>query len=242
MRSNRRAYTLLEILVSSVITAMIGASVAGFATAFCEAVRLQDVRAGAILRTAGMQAHLSKLTLQSRMILVQDPKRLLLWLPSENLDESGSGAEAAFDRINLDQAELYWLDFVEEGDGSWSLLETIVDAGTLAPAETAAYFTDQPDYWSDLRLTLEAGGKLKTYPIAEGLGGMRASATGEIGLGPSFVYRDQTICANRHIGVEFAFVELRASGGVEDEEAMRVDMRIDAVLPFPDPHPICEDE
>lgn len=235
----RLAFTLLELTVATVTVTMVAGAVAGFLGTFHRALRLQEVRAAAIVRTAAVQAHVSRLMLESRMVLEQGQQRTLLWLPSEMLENSGSGAEAAFDLVNLTADELHWLIFEQEADGSWSLKEAVVNAAAIPAGEGDRYFAADAEYWAMVYDELSAAGQLTVFPIAEGLAPM--SRGGIVAAAPRFTYDQPTICTNRSIGLEFAFMRERIddSGDETGEEELRLDVRLDEHLPFPDIHPIC---
>ncbi len=227
----RRAFTLIEVLVATVITSIVALAVIGMVEAFRSAVSLQDHRSEAIVRGAGIQSHLGLLALKSRMALALSEQRVLLWLPSESLEESGAGSESEFDRINFADDELHWLEFVEESDASWTLVEWTIDPAAIAAEETATYFTADPQFWDDLFVTMRDAGQLDRAPRAEGLqppvvGGAALSA-------PHFVWQTSNTCENRSIGAEFSFV-------AEDESGeLRSDLRIESALAFFDRHPVC---
>ncbi|MBM4110186.1 MAG: type II secretion system protein [Phycisphaerae bacterium] len=234
-----RAFTLLELMVATVTVTMVAGAVAGFLGTFHRALRLQDVRAAAIVRTAAVQAHVSRLLLESRMVLEQGQQRTLLWLPSEMLEDSGSGSESAFDLINLTADELHWLLFEQEADGSWSLKEAVVNPATIPAGQGDRYFTVDAAYWNSVFEDLRAAGQLTIFPIAEGLAPM--ARDGVVAAAPQFTYGTTSICTNRSLGVEFAFMRERLddAGDPTGEEELRLDVRLDEHLPFPDVHPIC---
>lgn len=234
--NNPRGFTLIEALIATLITAMIAAMVAGLVSAFHSSTRLQDVRAAAVLRTAAIQSHLARQLLRTRMLLQQDESRVLLWLPSETLEESsGQAGESAFDRIDLAEGELVWLDLVEAADGTWDLMESVVVAESLAEEDLYAYFTTDAEYWNSLRDSLEAGDKLKTYPIVEAISPMK-SPDGTVADAPRLLFGSEEVCSTWSVGVEYAIVEASDDGELEE---MRIDVRIDEAIPFPDQHPIC---
>ncbi len=235
-RHNPKGFTLIEALIASLITAMIAAMVAGLVSAFHSSTRLQDVRAAAVLRTAAIQSHLASQLLRTRMLLQQEETRALLWLPSETLEESsGQSGEAAFDRIDLAEGELVWLDLVESADGTWDLMESVVIAENLAAEDLYAYFTTDAEYWDTLRDSLESGGKLKTYPIVEAISPVQ-SVDGTVADAPRLLFGSDEVCSTWSVGVEYAIVEADAENDIEQ---MRIDVRIDEAIPFPDKHPIC---
>lgn len=101
MKRNRRGFTLIEVMIATVVTTMVAGTVVALIQGFVSALTIQDLRSEAIVRSAGVQSHLGLLSLKTRMSLALSPQRVLLWLPAETLLTSGSGSDAAFDRIDL---------------------------------------------------------------------------------------------------------------------------------------------
>lgn len=226
-----RGFTLIELTIATIVTMMVAGTVVGLVEAFTAALAVQDLRSEAIVRSAGAQSHLGLISLKSRMTLALSPQRVLLWLPSETLAESGSGADAAFDRIDLIDDELHWLEFVQEPDESWTLVEWTVRIDAIPAGASVVYFTADGEYWNNLFDYLQAGGVLRRSPLASGIS--PAMTGGVLADKPRFVWQSDSVCDNRSIGAEFAFV---APSG---EEVLRSDVRVESALAFFDRHPIC---
>lgn len=238
----RRAFTLVELIIASVVTAMVAATAVAVVEGFRQAAAMQAARSEMIVRTAGVQAHMAQLALKSRMTLELSPDRILLWTPAESLASSGEGSDAAFDRIDLDEDELHWLALESEPDGTWTLVEYVPRAESVAGQD--AFFTSDTSFWSDLFESLRARSALVRAPLASrlapprrmgGLGGPAAALDA-----PAFQALEPAVCDNRGFSVEFALTA-RDTDGSEDE-SMRTDVRITGLLAFFDRHPICASE
>ncbi len=232
MKPTHRGFTLIELMVATVITSVIALSVAGLLSFVGEMSAGQENRVGAVVRLAGVQARVARLALEARMILEARAERVALWLPSEMLEGAESGSESNFDIVNLEEDEIVWLVWEEVGDGSWRLLERRPDPDALNLVELEienleVYFTPDPAYWDAVYTWLQDNDALDTAVLAEGLaapviGGIAAAS-------PSFRFADGTNCTARWFAGEYAF---------RQEEAP-INARFDAAIAFPDPHPLC---
>jgi len=236
---SRRAFTLIELIIASVVTAMVAATAIAVVEGFRQAAAMQAARSETIVRAAGVQAHMAQLALKSRMTLELSPERILLWTPAESLSNSGEGSEAAFDRIDLDEDELHWLALEQESDGTWTLIEYTPRANVVAGEDV--FFTNDTLYWADLFASLREREALVRAPLATRLAAPRRMV-GEQGAlaaldAPAFMTLEPTVCENRGFSVEFALTA-RDIDGTEDE-SMRTDVRITGLLAFFDQHPIC---
>ncbi|MSR44672.1 MAG: hypothetical protein EXS15_04845 [Phycisphaerales bacterium] len=226
-----RAFTLIEVIISTIVTTLVAGTVVAIVGAFSSALAIQDLRSEAIVRGAGVQSHIGLLSLKTRMTLALSPQRVLLWLPAETLEESGSGSDSAFDRIDLDEDELHWLEFFQEADASWTLIEWTVKPETVVAGAAEVYFSADSQFWDTLFVQMRDAGQLRRSPIA---GGLAAPQRSGVVLGaPCFVWQTESCCDNRSVGAEFAFV------AVDGEEELRSDMRLESALAFFDRHPIC---
>ncbi len=228
-----RAFTLIEIIIATMITTIVAATVVSLVNGFITALAIQDLRSEAIVRSAGVQSHLGLVSLKTRMSLALSPQRVLLWLPAETLEESGTGSNSAFDRIDLVQDELHWFEFVQEVDQSWTLVEWTVKAELVPAEESEVYFTADGTFWDSLFVLLCEEGKMRRSPIAGGL------AAPDLGVGvvaaPRFVWQTSDTCQNHSVGAEFAFV------AKDGNEVLRSDVRLESALAFFDRHPICSE-
>ena len=240
--SRRRAFTLVEVIIASVVTAMVAATAIAVVEGFRQAAAMQAARSETIVRAAGVQAHMAQLALKSRMTLELSPERILLWTPAESLSNSGEGSEAAFDRIDLDEDELHWLALEQESDGTWTLVEYTPRPEAVAGQDV--FFTQDTSYWADLFGSLRERDALLRAPLATRLAAPRrmTGAQGDIAAidTPSFMTLEPTVCDNRGFSVEFALTA-RDIDGTEDE-SMRTDVRITGLLAFFDQHPICVED
>ena len=235
----RRAFTLVELIIASVVTAMVAATAIAVVEGFRQAAAMQAARSETIVRAAGVQAHMAQLALKSRMTLELSPERILLWTPAESLSNSGEGSEAAFDRIDLDEDELHWLALEQDDDGSWTLVEYTPREESVAGQDV--FFTSDTSFWSDLFASLRERDALARAPLASRLAAPRRmggldGATVPLDA-PAFRTLEPTVCDNRGFSVEFALTS-RDADGTEDE-SLRTDVRITGLLAFFDQHPIC---
>ncbi len=231
MSTTRRAITLIELMIASVITTAIAAAVIALIDGLAGALALQDLRSEAIVRGAGVQSHLGLLSLKTRMTLALSEQRVLLWLPAESLEESGSGSDSAFDRIDLVDDELHWLEFAQEADQSWSLIEWTVKADAVPAGQSEVYFSSDREFWDSLFEQLRDTDQLRRSPIAVHLAPPLDGAV--VSASPRFVWQSDACCENHSIGAEFAFVAL------EGDAELRSDVRMESALAFFDRHPIC---
>lgn len=233
MSTTRRAFTLIEVIIATTITTMIAATVIALIDGLTGALAIQDLRSEAIVRGAGVQSHIGLLSLKTRMTLALSEQRVLLWLPAETLAESGSGSDSAFDRIDLVDDELHWLEFAQEADLTWSLIEWSVKPEAVPAGESEVYFSTDATFWDDLFVQLRDTAQLRRSPIAVNLA--PPLADGVVAAAPRFVWQSSNCCENHSIGAEFAFVAL------EGEAELRSDMRMESALAFFDRHPICSE-
>ena len=162
-----RAFTLVELIIASVVTAMVAATAIAVVEGFRQAAAMQAARSETIVRAAGVQAHMAQLALKSRMTLELSSERILLWTPAESLSNSGEGSEAAFDRIDLDEDELHWLAIEQEADGTWTLVEYTPREESVAGQDV--FFTSDTSFWSELFASLRERDALARAPLASRL-------------------------------------------------------------------------
>ena len=58
MKKPPRAFTLIEVMIATVVTTMIAGTVVALIQGFVSALSIQDLRSEAIVRSAGVQSHL----------------------------------------------------------------------------------------------------------------------------------------------------------------------------------------
>lgn len=234
MTRTRRGFTLIEVIVATLVTSVVAGSVVGMVEAFRAAVAVQDLRSEAIVRGAGVQSHLGLLALKTRMTLSLSPQRILLWLPSETLSTSGTGSDTEFDLINLLNDELHWLEFLQDQDLSWTLIEWTVKPGLVPSGASTTYFSSDGEFWDSLFVQLRDSEMLRRSTLASGLDGPQLA--GGSASPPKFVWQTASTCENRSLGAEFAFVADDGTG------PLRSDLRVESALAFFDRHPICSEE
>jgi len=154
---SRRGFTLVELAIATVITALAAGAVAGTLRAVSEAMQEQDRVADAGARIARADARVADHLERGRMILHQDADEMLLWLPNEPFDSSATNT-TNYDTINLNELAWYVMD---SGAGTLSLrIASDRNARTTYPLSTN---------WASLRVTLQAQSQLSSTNVLEGL-------------------------------------------------------------------------
>ena len=156
-RLHRRAFTLVEVLVATVVTAMVAGAVVGTINAVQVGLDDQDSASAEIARLARAQARLADHLYRARMILAQRDDSICLWLPSEAFD--GSSANATnYDTINAD--ELRW--YVVDRNARTLSVQRVANASNRTSYSLS---TD----WNALRTSLAASSQLTTSVVLEGV-------------------------------------------------------------------------
>lgn len=153
----RRGLTLVELLVSIAVTALVAASVASTVSAVGVGLQGQDESAQEVARLARAQARLADHLYRARMILSQSETVATLWVPSEEFDGSADNA-ARYDAIH--GPELRWY-LVDRANGS-------VVAQRLSNQADSTEYPLSTD-WAALRSSLAASGALTTAPVVDGV-------------------------------------------------------------------------
>jgi prepilin-type N-terminal cleavage/methylation domain-containing protein len=155
--SVRAGFTLVELLVSITITAIIAASVATTVSAVGVGMQGQDEAAQEVARLARGQARLADHLFRSRMILSESATVATLWLPSEAFDGSATNA-ADYDTIHGNELRWYLVDRTNRVISMQRLTNTL--NRTVYPLATD---------WSALRTSLASSGALVTTTVLEGV-------------------------------------------------------------------------
>ena len=155
--SVRAGFTLVELLVSITITAIIAASVATTVSAVGVGMQGQDEAAQEVARLARGQARLADHLFRSRMILSESATVATLWLPSEAFDGSATNA-ADYDTIHGNELRWYLVDRTNRVISMQRLANTL--NRTVYPLATD---------WSALRTSLASSGALVTTTVLEGV-------------------------------------------------------------------------
>jgi prepilin-type N-terminal cleavage/methylation domain-containing protein len=153
----RAGFTLVELLVSITITAIIAASVATTVSAVGVGMQGQDEAAQEVARLARGQARLADHLFRSRMILSESATVATLWLPSEAFDGSATNA-ADYDTIHGNELRWYLVDRTNRVISMQRLTNTL--NRTVYPLATD---------WSALRTSLASSGALVTTTVLEGV-------------------------------------------------------------------------
>ena len=153
----RRGFTLVELAIASVITALTAGAVVGTLRAFSDAMRDQDAAADGTARIARADARVADHLERARMILLQDADEVLLWLPTEPFTSSATNT-AEYDAINANELAWYAMD----------------PATHTLSMQCVANRSDRTTYslstnWAGLRPTLQMQGRLASTTVLENL-------------------------------------------------------------------------
>lgn len=187
----RRGFTVIELLIASVITSMVAAAVISTMQAVTGSMEQQDLAADAMARAARAEARVADHVNRARLILAQDADEVALWLPTEPFTSSATNT-SDYDTINANELAWYVVD---------------VATGNL----TLAYLTNRSDRttyglttnWSSLRTTLEMQKKLTSVVVLEGL------ATGQ------FRVEDGDPCSSGRFTFDGAMTDARGALAVQ---------------------------
>jgi prepilin-type N-terminal cleavage/methylation domain-containing protein len=153
----RHGFTVIELLIASVITSMVAAAVISTMQAVTGSMEQQDLAADAMARAARAEARLADHVNRARLVLAQDADEVALWLPTEPFTSSATNTRD-YDAINANELAWYVMD---------------ASTGNL----TLKYLTNRNDRttyglstnWSSLRTTLQMQQKLTSVSVIEGL-------------------------------------------------------------------------
>ena len=153
----RHGFTVIELLIASVITSMVAAAVISTMQAVTGSMEQQDLAADAMARAARAEARIADHVNRARLVLAQDADEVALWLPTEPFTSSATNTRD-YDAINANELAWYVMD---------------ASTGNL----TLKYLTNRSDRttyglstnWSSLRTTLQMQQKLTSVCVIEGL-------------------------------------------------------------------------
>ena len=153
----RRGFTLIEVLIASVITTVVAGAVMGTIRAITECTQALDISAQAMARVARADARIADHANRARMILDQSALELLLWLPTEPFTSSATNTSD--------------YDSIQANELAWYVMNT--SAGTLSLVYTMNR-NDRTKYllstnWANLRTSLTSQGALTSIAVLEGL-------------------------------------------------------------------------
>lgn len=187
----RSAFTLVELLVATAVTAMVAASVAATLSAVSIGLQGQEEAAQEVARVARAQARLCDHLYRARMVLAESPESVALWIPSEEFDGSPANA-AAFDAIRTD--EIRWYRFDRQR-------RTVLMQKASASASRAALALASD--WEAVRTSLASSGNLASGTVLEGV------------LEAAFRFDSFDPCRDRRIALEVQLDD--AHGGLHLE-------------------------
>jgi hypothetical protein len=148
---------MIEVMIASVVTAIVGLAVWGTVSAVQTGVGMQDDVAQETARIARAQARLADHLYRARLILGMSETVACLWLPSEEFD--GSSANATnYDTIHADELRWYVID----------------TANRTISVQRVANHSDRTVYalstnWATLRNTLAAANALESSTVLQGV-------------------------------------------------------------------------
>jgi type II secretory pathway pseudopilin PulG len=195
---NRRALTLLELLLAMVVTTLVAAAIAGMLGAVSAGVgSRKDNRAVMVLAHAG-QSRLAAYFATARCVLARNGNNVTLWL--------NDSRESA----TVHASEIRWLQF---DAAAGALIVKYVDfpsdwtktACDLADAE----YPDSSD-WSAVLASYEAQNLLSTRALVDNLASV------------SVTLDEPTAAAARHVGFLLGFVTEQGTLEVEASGAIRI--------------------
>jgi prepilin-type N-terminal cleavage/methylation domain-containing protein len=186
-----RAFTIIELLVATVVTAVVALAVYGTISAVQLGVEAQDEVAQETARIARAQARLADHLYRARSILTESETMVCLWLPSEEFDGTTSNADE-YDAIHANELRWYVID---------------TDAGTVS-VQRVANQANRTEYalstnWASLRNTFLQAGALETSVVLTGI------ASGE------FAYSTFDVCSTVRVVLDVRFDDEHGGYGVE---------------------------
>lgn len=161
-----RGFTLVELVVSVVVTAVVAASVVTTMGAVRIGLEGQDESARATARIARAQARAADHLFRARMILAQEGAFCAMWVPSEEFDASPTNA-AEYDAIHREELRFWSFDAAAGA----VVVERTADRGDRTQVALSAD-------WESLRDSLAAQGALERSVVIDGVSGASFRASG----------------------------------------------------------------
>jgi len=153
----RHGFTVIELLIASMITSMVAAAVISTMQAVTGSMEQQDLAADAMARAARAEARLADHVNRARLVLAQDADEVALWLPTEPFTSSATNTRD-YDAINANELAWYVMD-ASTGNLTLKYLTNRTDRTTYGLSTN----------WSSLRTTLQMQQKLTSMSVLEGL-------------------------------------------------------------------------
>ncbi len=186
-----RAFTLIEILIASVVTAIVGLAVYGTIAAVQTGLSMQDTVAQETARIARAQARLADHLYRARSILGMTTTVTCLWLPSEPFDGTPTNA-TEYDTINADELRWYLIDTANR----------TISVQRLTNRANRTIYPSATD-WATLRSTLALAGQLETSTVLTGV------------AGGQFRFTSFNMCTTRRVVLDLQFDDDHGGYGVE---------------------------
>ncbi len=161
-----RGFTLVELVVAVVVTAVVAASVVTTMSAVRIGLEGQDESARATARIARAQARAADHLFRARMILAQEGAFCALWVPSEEFDASPTNA-AEYDAIHREELRFWSFDAAAGA----VVVERTADRGDRTQVALSAD-------WQSIRDSLAAQGALERSVVIDGVSGSSFRASG----------------------------------------------------------------
>ena len=153
----RHGFTVIELLIASVITSMVAAAVISTMQAVTGSMEQQDLAADAMARAARAEARMADHVNRARLVLAQDADEVALWLPTEPFTSSATNTRD-YDAINANELAWYGMD-ASTGNLTLKYLTNRSDRTTYGLSTSG----------SSLRTTLQMQQKLTSVSVTEGL-------------------------------------------------------------------------
>ena len=161
-----RGLTLVELMVSAVVTAVVAASVVTTMAAVRLGLEGQDDAARATARIARAQARAADHLFRARMILAQEGTFCALWVPSEEFDASPTNA-AEYDAIHREELRCWSFDPAAQA--------VVVERTANRDDRTQVALSSD---WESLRDSLAAQGALERSVVIDGVSAAAFRASG----------------------------------------------------------------
>ena len=193
-----RGFTLVELVVAVVVTAVVAASVVTTMSAVRIGLEGQDESARATARIARAQARAADHLFRARMILAQEGAFCAMWVPSEEFDASPTNA-AEYDAIHREELRFWTFDAAAGA----VVVERTADRGDRTQVALSAD-------WRSIRDSLAAQGALERSVVIDGVSGASFRASG---FDP---------CSDRRMSLMVELVDEPADGAYEVGGALEV--------------------
>lgn len=196
--AHARGFTLVELTVSVVVTAIVAASVVTTMSAVRIGLEGQDEAARATARIARAQSRAADHLFRARMILAQEGTFCALWVPSEPFNASPTNA-SEYDAIHREELRFWSFDAAAQA----VVAERTANRADRTPV---ALSTD----WQSLRDSLAAQGALERSTVIDGVS---AASFRAAGFDP---------CSDRRMSLMVELVDEPADGAYEVGGALEV--------------------